>query len=484
MSKNTEFICVELLKNFTEKELKGLSFFVSCQYFNSDNVIVKLLKVLKLDVLKRDNFNNELYRKVYEKVFSEKIDGKDLLEAQKNRLNKKLSLLLRLAEQFLTVEALHDNPTYRSDLLQQKILEKRQFKLFNRHIKREKKQLEAQSQKDIQHYEHQHKIEKNVLDYLYLSGQLNTQDNLPELIYNIDIAYFINKLSLHITLLYLEGVTAKNYDVSSIDAMAQLINLPQYAAHPLVRIYLVAIDLAKTQSEATYRQLLSLLDTHTSSISKKDLNGFYVAATNFCARQIKTGHFDYRELFDLCQNMDKKNLLIEGGFISVNKLKNIVTAGCRVHEFDWAIEMTEKYQLFTEKSVRESVYHFNLGIVAFYQKDYKNALHHFVRVESVNFNYDVNCRVVMMKSHYETDQEYDERTLQIFRSTEKYFNENQQLTPRNKKAYKNFIRTLINIYRVRHRATKMKLENIKEKLERQEVNSDKKWLMQKVGELE
>jgi len=482
--KTSDFLCVELLKKFTEKELEGLMYFVACRHFNSDNYVAKLLNVIKLHVLNKINFSHKLYCNVYEKVFLEKIVGEDLNPAQKKRFNNKLNLLLRLAEEFLTIEALRDNPAYRSDLLHQKVLEKRHFKLFNRHIKKEKKHLESQLQRDAQHYQHQRHIEKNVLDYLYMSGRLGARDNLPELMYHLDIEYIINKLSLQITLLYLEGVTSKHYDASPIEAINQLIKLPQYAKHPLIRIYGAAIEMTKAQSEVAYHELLTLLDSHAESVSKKDLNGFYVVATNFCARKIKTGQFDYRELCDLYKVMDEKNILIEDGFIPVNKLKNVVAMGCRVSDFDWAMKMTEKYQQFVEKLVRESVYHFNLGVVAFYQKDYKKALHHFVRVESVNFNYDVNCRVVMMKAHYETDEEYDERTLQIFRSTEKYFNENQQLTPRNKKAYKNFIRTLINIYRVRHRATKMKLENIKEKLEGQAVNSDKQWLMGKIEELD
>jgi len=479
----TNFLCVELLEKFTEKELEGLAYFTSCQYFNSDKYVAKLLNVLRLNILNENNFNHKLYCNVYEKVFAEKIVDDDLSPIQKKRFNNKLNLLLRLAEQFLTIEALRDNPAYRSDLLCQKILEKRQFKLFNRHVKRDKKRLEAQSQKDVQYYQHQYKIEKNILDYLYLNGQFNEESNLPKLIYNIDLEFIINKFNLYISLLTIQGVTSKKQDTLSMQAMAQLINLPQYTKHPHIRIYLAAIDLAKTQSKVVYHKLLLLLDSHTESISKKDLNGFYILAVNFCVRQIQTGAFNYRKLFDLFKIMDKKNLLIEDDFIPVNKLKNVVTSSCRVDEFEWAMQMIEKYQPFIEKSVRESVYHFNVGVVAFYQKNYKKALHHFVRVESVNFTYDINCRVIIMKAHYETDKDYDERTLQIFRSTEKYFNENQQLTPRNKKAYKNFIRTLINIYRVRHRATKMKLENIKEKLERQEVNSDKKWLMQKIEEL-
>jgi len=121
------------------------------------------------------------------------------------------------------------------------------------------------------------------------------------------------------------------------------------------------------------------------------------------------------------------NLLIEVDVIPVDKLKTVVAAGCRMGAFDWTVQMIEKYQPFVEKTVGESVYHFNLGVVAFYQQDC---------VESVNLNYDINCRVIMMKTHYEADKEYDERTLQIFRSAEKYFSENKQLKKQNWKSSK------------------------------------------------
>jgi len=481
-AKNQHSICIELLKKFSPKEIESFTSFVESRYFNSDELVVKLLVALKEWVLDQPHFDLSSLYMVYKEVFEEKVSKASLTPRQKKQFNYKLSALLRLAERFLVVEGLEENLTYYNDLLFQKILEKQQFKLFNRHIKRYKKQLATASQKNSTHYEQQEKLEKQVLYYLLISNQLATQDNLSALIYHTDLTYLIDKLRLQSTLLYLEAVNTKKYDTSSLEAMTSLLNLPQYANHPLIQIHQEANRLTETQNEKVYNQLLVLFETHSTSITKTDLKGFYIIAANFCLRQIQKGRFDFQHLFDLYKKMDEKNLLIEANSISVDDLKTIVTAGCRVGKFDWTVQMIEKYLPFVEKSVRESVYHFNLGGMAFYQTDYPKALHHFIRVESVNFDYDINCRVIMMKTHYEVDKEYDERTVQIFRSAEKYFNQNKQLTPKNKKAYKNFIRTLINVYRIRFGATKMKLEDLKAKLEKQEVNSDKKWLMQKIEE--
>lgn len=480
--KNQHSICIELLKKFSPKEIESFTSFVESRYFNSDELVVKLLFALKEWVLDQPHFDLSSLYMVYKEVFEEKVFKASLTPLQKKQFNYKLSALLRLAERFLVVEGLEENLTYYNDLLFQKILEKQQFKLFNRHIKRYKKQLATASQKNSAHYEQKEKLEKQILYYLFISNRLTTQDNLSAVIYYTDLTYLIDKLRLQSTLLYLESVNTKKYDTSSIEAITGLLKLPQYANHPLIKIHQAANQLTKTQNETVYNELLILLETHSFSITKADLKGFYVIAANFCSLQIQKGAFDFKHLFELYKTMDEKNLLIEANSISVDELKTIVIAGCRIGEFEWTLQMIEKYQPFIVKQVRESVYHFNLGVVAFYQQDYEKALHHFIRVESVNFNYDVNCRVIMMKTHYECDKEYDERTLQIFRSAEKYFNENKQLTPQNKKAYKNFIRTLINVYRIRFGATKMKLVDLKTKLEKQEVNSDKKWLMQKIEE--
>jgi len=122
-------------------------------------------------------------------------------------------------------------------------------------------------------------------------------------------------------------------------------------------------------------------------------------------------------------------------------------------------------------------------MLAFYEKDYNLALHYFIRVEPIDINYDVNCRVLLLKSHYEVDKDYDERTVQIFRSAEKFFYENKALTSYSKKGHRNFIRTLINLYRIKHFATKMTKDRLRGKLEQQDINVDKNWLFTKIEEL-
>jgi len=47
-SKNSQhFLCVELLRKFSKKEIERLMHFVESRYFNSDEYVVRLLDILK-----------------------------------------------------------------------------------------------------------------------------------------------------------------------------------------------------------------------------------------------------------------------------------------------------------------------------------------------------------------------------------------------------------------------------------------------------
>ena len=53
----------------------------------------------------------------------------------------------------------------------------------------------------------------------------------------------------------------------------------------------------------------------------------------------------------------------------------------------------------------------------------------------------------------------------------------------NKKSYKNFTQILINLYRVRHKMGKQTIESVQNKLDKMDVVSDKKWLLEKIEEI-
>jgi len=493
MGRKTPVSCIELLKTFSKNELEGLEKLLSCEYFNTDDKVRKLLKTLNKYIFLRSGeyYNNEMQCIIYKEVFEHLPAPKGALKKNEHDwLNKKLNKLMPLAELFLSIQNLKKSDRHKCDLLYPELLARKQYQSFNnRHITKDKKELKKQVRKGKAYYAQQYKIENAVFNYLHQSGKLikDEEPNFAELVYNLDMYYILNKLDLYITMLSIRYVPgSEEYDTESMKATMPL-ELPQYAENPLIILYRAHIALEETASEEAYNILRNELEEYKSVVPVDALKGFYTTLINYCVSQIKRGELDYnRKIFELFKVMDKEELLVDKGVIPAVKLKNLVTVSCQVGEYEWAIDAIERYRPYIRQEIRDSICYYNLGVVAFYQKDYETAHSLFVKVGKVNKVYNINVRVMILKCLYEKEKDYNDYTMQAFRSILKFFEEDKSLPADDKKGYINFIKILIHLYRTRHNinASKADIERIKEKLDAQKVNSDKRWLSEKIKELE
>jgi len=487
--KQRQFLCIDLLNTFSEKELEGLKELMSCKYFNTDRYISPLLRLLKKHVLGKTAFTPELQVKVYAEVFFNLPRPNDILDKkQRSHLNAKMSILTRLAERFLVAENISNDELQKNELLYDTLLKRRQIRLFEKRMKGDNRILDEQKKVDELHHYQRYIIERKQMDYLYQTGRLVAEDNLPKIISELDTYYLLSKLSLYSTALSLQHASSKKqYDSEVFKAgISELMKRPEYARHPIVELFITSVTLLETKNNDTYTKLLALLDEHAEIVPIYLMKSFYGTANVYCAGQIILGHVKYNQkVFDLMKIMHDKNLFVEDNFIQIGQIKNMVTVACRVEEYDWAEEILDHYKRYIRREIRDSVYHFNFGAIAFYKKDYEAAHDKFIQVDKIDTVYDINTRVLILKCLYQKETEYSEYTMQAFRSAERFFRSHQSITPKSKKGYKNFIQILIALYRTRHNinAKPEDIERIKNKLNEQKVNSDKRWLLEKIEDL-
>jgi len=260
--------------------------------------------------------------------------------------------------------------------------------------------------------------------------------------------------------------------------------LNKYDKEPLVRLNLASIKLKELNTPEAYNNLKNILDGENNNMPINILKDCYNTCLTYCSHKIRSeGEEYYRKMLELYQTMHTKDLILDKGVMSPNQLKNMITIGCREEQFKWAEDMIDEYCPNVLEPIKKSVYDFNVGVIAFSQKNYELAHEKLNEVGDVNFTYKINVRLLILKCIYETASQYDERTEANLRATGNYFNNNESLSIDRRESYKNFTRILINIYRFRYGEGKMTLKRIKEELE-EKVNVDKQWLREKIAGLE
>jgi len=484
--RSSNITCIIYLNSLEQRELSDLQNIVACGYFNTDKSIIRLLDILIEKVIGKANFNSEIQLIVYEVIFECTVEKQKLNEKHKRRLFDKLNILARLIENYFVNEGIKEQGAYYDDLLLKRLKEKKLHNIFQRKISRNKKILTGKSVKNAAYYYHNFIGDLHLLDYQFREGMFyeNKDYEIDDLNYHLDIFYILHKLKINLSILTLEKTTEKKFDISTFNASSPLIELPQYKSHLSIFIYKTAIALLKDQSEKAFKVLYETLQKNVAFLLKDEIVGLYDLLAHFCVEQIKKGVFKHKDLFLLFQKMDKQDLIASNEFSLIMKLKNMVAVACKVNEFEWAKNVVEKYTPYIRKEIRANVYHLNLGAIAYYQNDYKIALSHCIKVDTLNINYDKSCRILILKCHYELDEEYDYRTERIFRSAEKYFKSIKSFNKMERQMYANFMNIFINLYKIKHNAGKITLDVIKDRLKAQEINSDKHWLFSKLEELD
>lgn len=470
------YLLIELLQSFSDKERTGFSQYVNCTYFNGNKKVAVLLDELlihiekdSLDFLLQDGFFKD----------------KEKARKEQNKFRVNVSILLKLAKEFLMIQALKENETAQLDLLQSKLLEKKQFRLYEQYIRQCKKKLES-PKKGLDFYAYQYCVESSLLDYSQLKGSIAKDNNIEQLKICNMLIFALNQLSLHLVEISISEKTLfYRVNFAHINSINSILKLPELKSHPLIKVYRAVVLLMEEKSEHAFLKLVGSLDKHSEEIPSHSLVNFYNSLLNFCILQIRNKKINFKKYqFELYKIMDSKNLLLWQGKLSAGSLRNIIIHSCRTNEFDWAIKVLNKYIGYIRKEIRKDVKAFNLATIAYFKKDYQIAIDCLFPLPYISLSYDINRRIIMFKCYFEIDEYYLIPRETQFRSFEKYIMSNKAITKSNKKSYKNFIRILINLYRVKHKEGKMTIDRIKEKLAAQQINSNKDWLLEKIGALE
>lgn len=472
----------KVLSNFNIYELNRLKKFIQSPYFNKNETLTKyyisLYKKLK------SSSEAEISRK---EIWNQIFDSKTYNDQKFRKLS---SDLLKLIELFLSVELFTENPLHKANYLLERIGDKRIETLYNSSINTANRFSDQQLERSAVYYYHQYQKEKN---FFSLSTEFEKKiggkgkfigSTLGEINLNLDKFFIAEKLKYACTLLSWKNVISVDEEILFIDEIIKHVEKNDYSDTPPIIIY---YQIYKTTIEPDniehYQKLRTLITQYITLFSPSEARNIFDSALNYCIRKTNQGKLEFNtkamELYE--EGVNNKILLINNE-LSPTSFRNACLAALRVGKYDWAEKFVLDYASLINTKFRDNAVKFNLARINYYKKDYNKVIEYLREVEFNDLIYNLTSKSILLATYYETDE--IDPLFALFESFRTYLNRNKSNMPER------YYHSYMNLIKFSRKLSKT-FVNEKEKIKilRDEINSqpaiaDKKWLLQKVDELE
>jgi len=484
----------KLLKSFSGKELINFEKLMDSGYLGTKEDLRVLIKSLKKHALHHTNFAPEIQCIIYKTLYKEEPIKETLNKSQRSKLNRVMNDLLRLAEKFLMFESIKHTNEHDASLLFPELINRKQLKRYSMRIKATEAQLSKEKKQGVDYHNQCYSIQHEKARLLFMNNVLPKEDNYDVLQYHADIKYLLQKLQYHLAKITIQRrYVYKTFNHKPFVALQALLKLPEYESNPLIKLYVLNLKLLETDEEATFISLSRLLKEKQEVIPADFLKPFYINLTNYCIYQVSRGNLNYfNYMFNIYNDMHEANLLVTNNSIELALLKNLITNACRIKAFDWAVDKLLYYIKYVPAEIRNTVFEYNSGIIAFNQQKYEAALNHFTKVRKIDDTHELSLRITQLQCFYEIDVTYENYTQQLIESLKTFFHQNKKLSKQRKTGYFNFIRVFSKLYKLknildkhsRKTAIKKDLPKLKARLLEFDIILLKQWLLSKIESLE
>lgn len=467
---------ISLLCSFSKYDLNRFRKMVHSPYFNEQEDLIQVFDYIH-SILKKEPVAFRLLDKAHVGKMLWPKSAPD--EAQMRRLASELT---QLAFQFLALEAQNKNPVFNLLYLQQHLDQS----ALKKHLDGVDRQLESLLQ-----------VAENRTADFYLAGfrmhhhlygrstqagkKTDVSIHLAQAERYLDTFYLIQKLKFYVEWLTIRALRATNKDFSEFEGFWNYAQ--NFQDVPLVALYLNMIEcLTKMDEESYFEKLLQHLDEFAGVLSANDLRDGYHIAQNYCAFKINSGKPEYyQKTFSIYQKMLNNQILLENEVLAEGVYKNIITSGLRVGAFQWVEQFICDYSSYLPAHLRENARTFNLANLYSHQKQYEKVIETLQNVEYSDVMYALSSKVILIRTYYDLGESLSlDSLIDSFRI---YIRRNQVLSSNLKNEYQNFLNLVRQLTAIDVHNPEA-LAKLKQKVTAASATTPKKWLLEKIGELE
>ncbi|MBK7871439.1 MAG: hypothetical protein IPJ74_12580 [Saprospiraceae bacterium] len=447
-----------ILQQFDKYEQNRLRKFLQSPYFNRSEAIVALFEHLT------EHINDQNEAEIEKENLWKKINPDACYDDV--RFRKYCSDLFKLIEDFLSLQVYENREFNQAVNLLEAIGKRKLDRIRGSAIKNVKRLSDLTFLRSSDYYLDQFHFEKNY--YELHKHDRTSKTNIEEINRNLDGFYISEKLRYYCLSLGQQKVAAHTYNIEFIEEIIEYVRNGGFENIPSIAVYYQILLMEKDgQNLEHYFTLKQLLEINGLKFPREEAESMYGFAFNYCVSKINQGDLQFQsELFDLYKDSLSKEIIIVEGELSPWDFRNISTIALRLGEYDWVASFIEKYQFYLPEAFRDNAVKYNLAQVYFYQKKYDEVKSLLQEVVFEDFSYNLNSKVMLLLTYYETDE--IEPLYSLFESFRTYLNRHKDLPLSRRQLYTNLIKFTKKLTSINPGDTKI-LEKVKKKLNPQKI---------------
>lgn len=486
---------LEVLKTFSNDEIKQFNLFLKSPYCNESKRVLKLYNSL---IQFYPNFNsNFLTDQNISKIISPS------LVYNSSTMKVIFSKLLKAAETFLMFTNIQGKKLEANDFLRSELFKRKLFNLVEFNIRNSEKELESHKEINAYYYLSKFKLATDKSNLNYIEKPQHSKESIHS---DINILtergkYLIYFFVTEIIKEYDNLITLHNKFSSDSDSniifdffeevdfskivnfLIQNPNNKKYSG--IFKTYMALLNAFKNLGKEEYyfeykKQLLK----NGNILNMDEKRYHFNRLMKYCIlkRKFNTSatNFDI-ELFDI-YNYILKNEFYKStvsDYIPTELFRNILLLGLILKKYKWTVHFIKKYHKLLNPKRMKNMYNYSLAEYYFRRKMYKDAKFYFHKVLLEDFIFKMDLRNLMLISYFEL-KNY-ESALSLIDSYNHFLSNDETLSISQKKIYKSFVNIVHRL--ILYKTSPSKTFDYKLEIGLKENFPHKEWVNEKIIEM-
>ncbi|MEM7040214.1 MAG: hypothetical protein AAF570_24815, partial [Bacteroidota bacterium] len=242
----------------------------------------------------------------------------------------------------------------------------------------------------------------------------------------------------------LNHIQIMGQNIEMLDIDLHLSRVEEWAPQlpPESRLYLLLYRINSVENRQDEYEALRA-ELPQADLPSETAYDLYTGLLNYCARRLNAGQQPMRgEIWSIYNEMLSSGILLQEGKILAAHLKNIVSVGARLQQFEATSALIETYGQRIFGDFAENAQQYNHGILYYHMGRHEDATRclHNTLYDYEDLFYGLDARIYLLRIYFETE---DLRSLDSLCDAFRMFLKRNKALPRARKAaYQQFIRQL------------------------------------------